>query len=94
MGRASGGIAQALHLLNGPTINAKLRGGIVAQLEARRVPNRDAVSELYLRAFGRPADREELAEWEPLLAGAGDRGEALGDLLWALLNSREFAFNH
>ena len=94
VGRSSGGIAQALHLLNGPTINAKLREGIVAQLEARRVPDRDAVSELYLRAFGRPADGDELAEWGPLIGRANDRGEALADLLWALLNSREFAFNH
>jgi hypothetical protein len=93
-GRSSGGIARALHLLNGPTINAKLRGGIVARLEGRRAPDREAVSELYLRALCRPPDGEELAEWEPLLAGARDRGEALEDLLWALLNSREFAFNH
>ena len=90
--RAGGGLAQALHLINGPTINGKLRGGIAPVL--REKSNREAVEELYLRAFTRPPDPDELADWQAWLTRAGDRSVALQDLLWALLNSREFCCNH
>ena len=92
--RAAGGIAQALDLINGSTINAKLGGGVVAAIAEKKLTDREAVAELYLRCLGRFPDDEERAQWEPLLARATDRGEALEDLLWAILNSREFAFNH
>jgi len=49
---------------------------------------------LYLRTLSRfPSDRE-LAHWERALAAADSHGAWLEDLLWALLNSREFAFSH
>lgn len=93
-GRSGGGLAQALHLINGSSINAKLRGPTVADLLARDLPNREIIDELYLRALSRPADAKEHAEWDALLSRAANRTEAVEDLLWALLNSREFAFNH
>jgi hypothetical protein len=93
-GRRGGGLAQALHLINGPTINAKLRDGNVAQLLARGLPNREIIEELYLRALTRRPEPAELAEWERLLASASSKSESVQDLLWTLLNSREFAFNH
>ena len=89
---AGGGLAQALHLINGPTINGKLQGGIIAALQQRAA--REAVEELYLRAFTRPPDPDELADWQAGLTRAGDRPAALQDLLWTLLNSREFSCNH
>jgi hypothetical protein len=92
--RSGGGLAQALHLINGRTINAKLNEGITEQLLARNLSDRAMIEELYLRTLTRRPDRTELAEWEPLLARATDKSEAIADLLWALLNSREFAFNH
>jgi hypothetical protein len=36
----------------------------------------------------------ERAAVRAALADGGDRGEALRDLFWALVNSKEFAFNH
>ena len=92
--RTGGGLAQALHLINGSTINAKLRGGIIEQLLARQLPDRELIDELYVRAFTRSPASEEWAEWESLLTRTPDKTEAVQDLLWALLNSREFAFNH
>jgi hypothetical protein len=91
---AGGGLAAALHLINGPTINEKLRGGIVRHLLERRASDRELVEELYLRALARPPRPEERETWERDLAAADNRQEAVEDLLWALLNSREFAFNH
>jgi hypothetical protein len=92
--RAGGGLAQALHLINGPTLNAKLAQGIVEHLLTRDSADREIINELYLRALTRRPEPRELAEWEPLLARASNRTEAVQDLLWTLLNSREFAFNH
>jgi hypothetical protein len=92
--RAGGGLAQALHLINGTTINNKLAGGRLAALLARRPADADIIEELYLSALTRPPGAAELAEWKGLLKAAASREEAGQDLLWALLNSREFAFNH
>ena len=92
--RAGGGLAQALHLINGPTINAKLSRGVVEHLLTRDSADREIIEELYVRALTRRPEPTELAEWEPLLARASNKTEAVQDLLWMLLNSREFAFNH
>ena len=55
---------------------------------------REIIEELYVRALTRRPEPAELTEWEPLLARASNKTEAVRDLLWTLLNSREFAFNH
>ena len=93
-GGAGGGLAQSLHLINGSTINDKLRGGILTRLLDSGLSNRDLIDELYLRALSRPADPAERDAWMPMLAQAADRTVAAEDFLWALLNAREFAFNH
>ena len=55
----------------------------------------EIVTELYLAAFTRPPTSEELAAAS---AGFGteakERQAATEDVLWALLNSPEFVFNH
>jgi hypothetical protein len=51
---------------------------------------------VYLAALSRPPDPAERAaalEWMQA-EGRRDPGQALGDLLWALLNSSEFILNH
>jgi hypothetical protein len=93
-GQSGGGLAQALHLINGATINDKLHRGIVQDLFARNLSERETIEELYVRALTRLPHSQELSHWETLFADAADRGEAAQDLLWTLLNSREFSFNH
>jgi len=92
--RAGGGLARALHLINGSTINDKLHGGRLESLLAGNPPIPKIIDDLYLQALSRPPTAAEQAGWTAVLATAADRVEAIQDLLWALLNSREFAFNH
>jgi len=88
-------LSQALHLLNGDTVNGKIqKGGVVKNLIATRKFPEERVVDLYLRALARMPTPAELARLLPAFAEGADQEQALGDLFWALLNSREFLFNH
>jgi hypothetical protein len=52
------------------------------------------IREAHLRTFGRPPTDSESANARDYLAQADDPVAGLRDLLWALLNSREFLLNH
>ncbi len=47
-----------------------------------------------MKALCRPPTSEELSHWSAELKSASSFRDAAEDLFWALLNSREFAFNH
>ena len=55
---------------------------------------RAAVEELYVAALSRRPTDVERSRAEAFVADAADKQKALEDVLWALLNSREFMFNH
>lgn len=90
---AGGGLSQALHLINSEGLDAQIRTG-VARLMARVGTPEAQVEELYLRTLSRPPSAAERAHWEKQLTAVPERREVLEDLLWALLNSREFSFIH
>jgi hypothetical protein len=88
-------LSQALHLLNGDTVNAKIQqGGLVPKLLSTKKLPEERVTELYLRCFARKPTKDELANLVPALNQNPNQAQALEDLFWALLNSREFLFNH
>jgi hypothetical protein len=89
-------LAQALHLINGPTINEKLRSpnNRVGKLRALRVPEREMVKSLYVAAIGRPPSDDELAKQLEHVKKSADKRKAWEDVQWALLNSKEFLFRH
>jgi hypothetical protein len=88
-------LSQALHLLNGETVQAKIEGGnlIGRRLEEGRAPE-EIVDELYLRCLTRRPTEKESAALKEMLANQEDTKKFLEDTFWALLNSREFVFNH
>lgn len=101
-------LAQSLHLLNSKDIQAKLtaekgRAALLAADEKR--PDEAKVNELYLWAFSRQAESSETAtakeHIEKKVAKAPDadakkkaKREAYEDIVWALISSKEFLFNH
>ena len=108
--RAQGAsLAQTLHLLNSKNIQDKLAasGGNAARLSGQNErSDGERVTELYRKAFARDPLQEELAVsmsyLEKKRAEAGEKIEevktagkmAYEDLVWALLNTKEFLFNH
>ena len=87
---------QVLHLSFSPELEGKLgRGeGRVAKLIERKVTPEQAVEELYLAALSRVPTAPERQTAVDYLQKQTDRRRGMEDLLWALLNTREFMFNH
>jgi hypothetical protein len=88
-------LSQALHLLNGDTVTNRVQsGGVIARaLAAKQAPSQ-IIEELYLRCLSRKPTREELITLCSLVNESADKQKALEDVFWAVLNSREFLFNH
>jgi Protein of unknown function (DUF1549)/Protein of unknown function (DUF1553)/Bacterial Ig-like domain (group 2) len=89
-------LAQALQLLNSADIQNKLATprGRLARLLKAQAPDEAIVEELYLAALGRPPSDAEARSVLDYVAGQSDRTAAFEDLLWAILNTKEFLFNH
>jgi hypothetical protein len=87
-------LAQALHTLNGDLLVLKIRDAKsrVSQLVAAGNEHDAIVGELYLAALCREATPAELSASRELLAEAPSPAEHYQDLLWALLNSKQFLF--
>lgn len=94
---AEASVAQVLHFLNSPEIQAKLAhdGGQIRRLEAELSDDGQLADALYLTFFSRFPTAEEREKAITHLSGAsGGRRQASEDLAWSMLNSLEFIFNH
>ena len=90
-------IAQALHLLNSPEIGDKIssRRGAARKLVTSDTSEDEIIEELYLQTLSRFPEKSERRSMLRSFADAGtDRRAAAEDVLWALLNSKEYLFNH
>ena len=91
-------LAQVLLLSNSEEIENKLASGdgkigkFFAEKERR--PLKDLIEELYLSALSRLPSSDELTASTKYLDEESDKRQAIEDLLWTLLNSKEFMFNH
>ncbi len=91
-------LSQALHLLNGDTTQQRiLEGKQVERLLAEKKSPAEIVDYLYLTTLTRFPTDSEKEKLHATLAGLQEPAlvrEALEDIFWALLNSKEFIFNH
>jgi hypothetical protein len=89
-------LAQALQLINGPTVNDKLRNpsNRVGKLLAKKLPDAAMLEELYLATLSRPPAEEDVKVSLEYLGKNSDKRKAWEDIHWALINSKEFLFRH
>jgi hypothetical protein len=90
-------LAQSLHLLNSREIQDKLAQGRAGQLtNDKERSDEEKLKELYLLAFSRYPDAEETKIALAHLAKYEEKDRKMGweDVIWALINTKEFLFNH
>jgi hypothetical protein len=88
-------LSQSLHLLNGDTVGPKVAaGGLIAKMQQEKKTNAQVIEAIYLRCLSRSPTADERAKLEQLIAAGKDPRVALEDVFWAVMNSREFMFNH
>jgi hypothetical protein len=104
----SSSLSQSLHLMNAADVKAKLttNNGRADRLAKAETPEPEKLREVYLAAFSREPRPEEAqiaeaylaksrfdAQGKPLEPQKAKR-QAYEDLLWALINTKEFLYNH
>ena len=89
-------LAQSLHLLNSKGVQEKLTHGEgrAAVLARGEQPMEARLGQLFLTAYGRPPTPAETTQAQEYLAARQGSVAAWEDLIWALINSKEFLFNH
>jgi hypothetical protein len=70
------------------------QSGLLTALSAPLFSDEQRVEALFLAALARLPDAVEAAKFHQHLQQSTSKPTALGDLLWALVNSAEFGFNH
>lgn len=87
-------VPQALAMMNSPNlVSAMSANGPALRLVLANYPNdSDAISYLYLQTLSRLPSDEELRWAKRQIGNAASRATGYEDLLWALVNSTEFAY--
>ncbi|MEC7566750.1 MAG: DUF1553 domain-containing protein [Planctomycetota bacterium] len=90
-------LAQSLHLLNSGEIQGKLTSGSGRAALLSKESGRDhsvKIRDLYLLSFSREPTAEEQEIALAHIEKTGDAKIAYEDIVWALINTKEFLFNH
>jgi hypothetical protein len=90
-------VVQVLHLMNSNKLQSKIANadGRAKQLAESKLSEREIIEELYLRAFSRmPTENELRTGAKAFTVEGATRKTAVEDVMWALINSAEFVFNH
>ena len=89
-------IAQSLHLMNSPETVRKIRhrDGRAAQLAKSDLTPQQIIEQLYLVTLSRIPSQQETRLMQQAFDESNDRRIAAEDILWTLLNTKEFIYNH
>lgn len=89
-------LSQALHTINDSFILGKVTSskGLTARLATDKRPHEEKLNELFETVFSRPPTDSEIQSAVAYLDSETDQRKAYGNLLWALINTKEFLFIH
>lgn len=87
-GSTEGGITESLAMMNGEITEALMTKSAVLKDTRRNRTEAEQIEFLYQAFFSRQPDQQDKERCVAALA----RGLELGDIIWSLLNSREFIF--
>ena len=89
-------LSQALHLLNGNSVHNKITAGKTVDrwVKEEGLSAEQVIDRLYVRCLSRRPTEQEMQDLLQAVPEDGDGVAALQDIFWAVLNSREFIFNH
>jgi hypothetical protein len=87
-------VTQTLHLMNSPQLHNRVTASTsrAAKLAATDLKPDLLIEELYLLTYSRLPSASEREVGQSFFATTENRGQAVEDLLWALLNTPEFSF--
>ena len=88
-------LSQSLHLLNGTTIETKVtNGGVIRKMLKDGKKPDEVIESIYIRCLSRKPTSEEMQKLAKLIDDPATAENDLNDVFWAVINSREFVFNH
>ena len=93
--RTDPNLSQALHLLNGDTLQNKIeQGGVVKKMLKGGDSPEKIIEDLYLRCLSRKPTAGEKEKLSKFVTADANSEQVLNDIFWSLLNAKEFVFNH
>ena len=93
-------LSQALHLMNGESVREKVEAeeNILGELLGQHQDDGEVLAGIYERAYARPPTEADMSRFTGFLASERSAGRsrrrAFENVLWAVLNSKEFQLNH
>jgi hypothetical protein len=88
-------LSQALHLINGNTTSGKInQGALLKKWKEQGLAKEAVIEKIYVRCLSRKPTESERANLIKMIAESANEDQGLHDVFWAVLNSREFIFNH
>ena len=88
-------LSQSLHLLNGDATTQRItQGNLIGKLLKDKKTPEEILDEIYVRCLSRMPSADEKTKVLALVNAEKDKKQVLEDAFWAVLNTREYMFNH
>lgn len=85
-------LSQSLHLFNSKEMHVKFENKADLLVKDKRL-HEEKLKELFVSVYGRPPTESQLSLTLEHVSSATDKKIAYGNVMWALINTREFMFN-